>query len=246
MKFRDQAMALRVFIGYDSREPDAYTVAAHSLWRTSGIRAVKLDEPDLRRSGLFTRPVVRFSGRLFDVISGVPQSTEFALTRFLVPILSSSGWALFTDCDVVFMRDVNELLSRADPTKAVMVVQHEHVPSAETKMVDQVQRRYPRKNWSSVMLWNLDHPANKRLTTREVNSWHRDELHLFGWLEDDEIGALQPEWNWLVGEQPKPAAPAIAHFTLGGPFLKQWPGAEHDDIWYEAAAAYLRDRMLPP
>lgn len=226
---------LNVFIGYDSREPDAFTVAALSLLRTSRIHAQALREWEMRRLGVFTRPICYLDGLMVDMISGLHQSTEFSLTRFLVPLLAPGGWALFTDCDVVFLRDVNELVSRADPTKAVMVVQHDHAPSTETKMDGQLQRRYPRKNWSSVMLWNLDHPANKRLTTHEVNTWHRDELHLFGWLDDSEIGKLPPEWNWLVGEQPKPANPAIAHFTLGGPFTPGWPGAEHDEIWLEAA-----------
>ncbi len=229
-------MTLPVYIGFDSREPIAYAVAAATLWRTSRIQAIPLVEPELRERGLFKRPVRSVAARLFDVISGLYQSTEFALTRFLVPTMAPSGWALFTDCDVVFLRDVNELLARADPSKAVMVVKHKHAPSAALKMGTQQQRAYERKNWSSVVLWNVAHPANRALTLDAVNTWHRDALHQFSWLNDNEIGELPTAWNWLVGETPKPADPAIAHFTLGGPFTPGWPGAEHDEIWHEAAA----------
>jgi hypothetical protein len=89
-----------------------------------------------------------------------------------------------------------------------------------------------------VMLWNCDHPANQRLTLQDVNERPGRDLHRFYWLNDSEIGALPPEWNWLVGVQPKPAAPQIAHFTLGGPFTPGWKGAEHDEIWAEAEYAY--------
>lgn len=226
---------LTVYIGHDTRELAAYDAAETSLWRSSRITPIKLDDHQLRVRGLLWRPVDRRGNTVYDITSGIQQSTEFAISRFLVPILCSSGWALFTDCDVVFLRDVHELLSRADPTKAVMVVKHQYRPATVGKMVDQVQREYPRKNWSSVVLWNVDHPANRRLTLHDVNTRHRDYLHQFGWLSDSEIGTLPPEWNWLVGEQPKPESPAIAHFTLGGPFTVGWPGAEHDDLWLNAA-----------
>lgn len=227
-------MTLRVFIGYDPREADAYAVASSSLRRTAGITAEPLIDARLRDRGLLTRPVDR-RGRLHDLVSGADCSTEFANSRFLVPILCQTGWALFTDCDVVFLRDVRDLLHDADPSKAVLVVQHQHQPSGAWKMDGQAQLAYPRKNWSSVMLWNCDHPANRRLSLRDVNERPGRDLHAFYWLHDDEIGALHPDWNWLVGEQPKPERPAIAHFTLGGPFTPGWKGGPHDELWIEAA-----------
>lgn len=99
------------------------------------------------------------------------------------------------------------------------------------KMDGQAQTSYPKKNWSSVVLWNVDHPANKRLSLVDVQERRGFDLHQFYWLADSEIGELPREWNWLVGVQPKPAAPKIAHFTLGGPFLRSWAGAEHDETW---------------
>jgi len=233
---------MRVIIGHDPREQRAYDVAAHSLWRSSHLRAEPLVEQDLRDRGIFTRPVDRRDGRIYDILSGVDQSTAFALTRFLVPILFN-GWVLFTDCDVVFLEDVGTLVG--DPTKAVHVVKHAPRPFVDpTKMDGQVQRDYPRKNWSSVILWNCDHPANRRLTLHDVNTRHRDYLHGFGWLNGNEIGELAPRWNWLIGVEPEPQLPAIAHFTLGGPWLDNWKTREHDDLWQYAHERLLADQAF--
>jgi lipopolysaccharide biosynthesis glycosyltransferase len=226
---------MKAYIGYDPREDAAYRVAAKTLRETSGIEAEPLVEERLRAAGLLWRPVDR-RGRMHDLVSGSDQSTEFAISRFLVPMLCQSGWALFADCDVVFLRDVGALLPLCQPwQKAVYVVKHRHTPADPWKMDGQAQLAYPRKNWSSVMLFNCDHPAHRRLSLHDVNTRPGRDLHAFYWLHDDEIGELSREWNWLVGVQPKPERPAIAHFTLGGPFTPGWKGAEHDDIWMEAA-----------
>lgn len=225
---------MKVFIGYDHREDVAVSVARSSLERTSGLHADLLRADRLHALGLLTRPT-DYRGQDYDLHSNAPASTRFAISRFLVPIICQQGWALFTDCDMVFLRDVRELLSLVDGRHAVYVVKHQHDPVETEKMLGLVQTRYPRKNWSSVMLFNCDHPANQRLSLWDVNHRPGRDLHAFYWLADDEIGELPPEWNWLVGVQPKPEAPAIAHFTLGGPWFPAWPGAEHDDIWWEAA-----------
>lgn len=228
-------MTLTVYLGHDTREEAAFEVATATLWDTSRITPVPLVDEALRSRGLLTRIVDQRDPGLYDLASGRRQSTEFAISRFLVPLLAPPGFALFCDCDVVFLRNVHELLSVADPTKAVQVVKHQLAPSNSSKMVDQVQRDYPRKNWSSVVLWNVDHPANRRLTLHDVNTRHRDYLHGFEWLSDSEIGSLDPAWNWLVNVTPKPPEPAIAHFTLGGPWIPGWDGSAHDEIWLEAA-----------
>lgn len=226
---------MRVFLGHDPREQVAYDVASRTLWGSSSGLAEPLCDDRLRAHGLLWRPVDR-RGRMHDLTSGADQATEFAISRFLVPMLCQSGWALFADCDVVFMRDVREMLPRAIGTdKAVYVVKHDHQPNELWKMDGQSQTAYPRKNWSSVILWDCDHPAHRRLNLHTVNSMPGRWLHAFGWLHDSEIGELPAEWNWLVGVQPKPAEPAIAHYTLGGPWLPGWKDAEHDDIWLKAA-----------
>lgn len=231
----DERTSLRIFIGYDDRERAAYDVARRSAMQF-GCEVVPLYVDRLRAAGLYTRPTDTRDG-MFDLISQRPQSTDFAIARFAVVLLAHDGWCLYTDCDVVFMSSPKNLLDYADPSKAVHVVKHS-LPdrgAADTKMDGQPQVAYPRKNWSSVCLWNCAHPANRRFNLSMLNSWHRDDLHGFRWLHDDEIGDLPPEANWLVGVEPKPAQPLIAHFTLGGPWLPGHVPTPHDDIWLKAS-----------
>jgi hypothetical protein len=230
---------LKTFIGWDRREATAAHVAARTFNARSRTRAEFLCIDRLRETGLLTRLADRRTGdgayMHHDFISDAKASTDFAFSRFLTPILCQEGHALFTDCDVVFLRNPFEMLREIEPGKAVYVVKHEYAPTETVKMDGQPQAAYLRKNWSSVILWDTDHPANRRLTLHDVNSRPGLWLHQFGWLADDEIGALNPAWNWLVNVQPKPANVGIAHFTLGGPFTPGWKGAEHDEIWKDAA-----------
>jgi hypothetical protein len=228
---------VKIYIGHDEREQAAYDVAVRSLAR---VNPALIPEPliasKLAAQGLLMRPSDHRGGQDYDFVSNAPKSTRFAVSRFLVPILCQSGWALFTDCDVVFLRDPEEMFEGIDMSAAaVYVVKHNHVPKQQYKMVNQVQLPYFRKNWSSVMLFNCDHPANHRLTLHDVNHRPGRDLHAFYWLHDNEIGALKPKWNWLVNEQRCPDELGIAHFTNGGPWLEGWHGAEHDDIWLNAA-----------
>lgn len=227
---------LTVYIGFDDREPDAYHVAEKSLRNQTGhsCRPMPLNAERLAAYGLLRRPQDR-RGQTYDIISNAPQSTDFAISRFLVPHIHQQGWALFVDSDVVFLGNPNRLLSFADPSKAVMVVKHPPLTNTETKMDGQAQLLYSRKNWSSVVLWNCGHPANQRLSLHDVNERPGRWLHAFSWLNDAEIGELPEEYNWLVNVRPKPDYPVIAHFTEGGPFTPGWKGAPHDDIWLRAA-----------
>lgn len=231
---------MKVFIGYDTAEPEAYAVAAASLSGRASlpIEIIPLDLTRLAESGLLRRPRDIRGGR-YDILSNAPASTDFAISRFLVPILAQTGWAMFVDCDVVFMSDIADLIPHIDEQYAVMCVQHSYIPASGPKMDGQVQTRYPRKNWSSVMLFNCDHPANRRLSLVDVQERRGFDLHQFYWLNDAEIGALPAEWNWLVGEQPRPANPKIAHFTLGGPFTPGWRGGDFDSLWYEERQRWL-------
>jgi lipopolysaccharide biosynthesis glycosyltransferase len=212
------------WIGYDSREKDAFDVCSFSCQRKSSvplyIRALKHNE--LRHSGLFYREwrVDGQTGRMFDTLDGKPFSTEFAFTRFLVPALQRyKGWALFTDCDILWLGDVAELIGLADDKFAVMVVKHNYAPRSQVKMDGQAQQNYPRKNWSSVILWNCGHEANKKLSAQYVNTAPGWALHGFSWLQDNEIGALPESWNFLVGHSNRSVSPKVMHFTEGGPWF---------------------------
>lgn len=196
---------------------------------------IPLYEDRLRASGMLTRPTDRRGG-IWDFNSNAAASTEFAIARFFVPLLAHSGWCLFADCDVLFMEDPHCLLDYADDSKALLCVKHAEMELQTTKMDGQVQSSYPRKLWSSVVLWNASSEANRRLNLTTLNQWPGRDLHRFGWLADHEIGSLPREANWLVGMQPKPARPIVAHFTTGTPNMPGHENDEHADIWRKAAA----------
>lgn len=223
---------MKIYIGYDPAEIEAYRIAVKTLAGYTNIEPEPLDAERLQASGLLRRQIDK-RGQMYDFPSNAPCSTEFAISRFLVPIICQSGWALFTDCDVVFMANPRNLLAYADPEKAVMVVKHDHHGKGQ-KMGGMEQTDYPRKNWSSVMLFNCDHPANKRLSLIDVNERPGRDLHAFYWLHDSEIGDIPPEWNWLVNVQDRPESPKIAHFTEGGPWIDGWEPADYDELWLEA------------
>lgn len=237
-------MRQAIYIGFDPRETPAFAVAQfsaklHMTHQKIPIRGLVLDE--LREIGIYTRPTstsLRADGSkvLIDHHSAREDydgamSTEFAISRFLVPHLENNGWALFMDCDMLVRCDLSALFALADPAFAVMCVKHDHQSHVQTKMDGQPQTNYFRKNWSSVMLFNCDHPANARLSLDFINNAPGRDLHRFAWLRDEEIGALPPEWNWLAGEQPEPSFPRIVHHTLGSPCLKGYEDAPYADEW---------------
>ena len=209
-------MPFRVFIGYDSKEPVAYHVLSHSLMRHSSIP-------------LAITPLARHT--LNDIHTrerGPYDSTEFAITRFLVPYLSGyEGYSLFLDCDMLCKDDVAWMLpyALAYPDKAVHVVQHHYTPKSERKFLDQPQTTYQRKNWSSVMLFN--NAQCQKLTPAYVNDAPGLDLHQFAWLKDEQIGSLPLEWNWLVGEYEPNEKASLLHYTLGGPWFTNTEWCPH-------------------
>jgi len=232
---------MRVFIGHDEREAEAAEVAAKSLRKvTHGeIEPEFLCMPKLVAQGLLSQRVVdQRDGQDYDLASNAPQSTRFAISRFLTPVICQNGLALFVDADVVFLEDPRNMLWGVTAEHAVGVVQHSQGTVTPYKMVNQVQTSYARKNWSSVMLFNCDHAANRRLSLRDINERPGRDLHAFYWLHDHELGNLARCWNWLVNVEPKPDnGVGVAHFTLGGPWLEGWKGAPHDDMWLAARDA---------
>lgn len=232
-------MKNKVYIGWDTRETVAYDLAKWSIESRSqnvDVQALKL--ADIKH--VFNRPVEWRGKQMWCPISQAPQSTEFATSRFAIPFLTA-GWALFVDCDIVCLADINELFKLADDKYAVMVVKHKQSVSAnEVKMVDQASVYYNRKNWSSVMLINCDHEANQRLTVDDLNAWPGRDLHAFKWLKDEEIGELPLEWNYLVdvSDPDRKSGAKLLHYTLGGPWLEGWQSRASDSDWNLAFERY--------
>lgn len=220
-----------IYVGYDPREEEAFNVAECSILRRSDADTVviplKLNE--LRH--FLWRPIEKKDGRLWCPISEAPMATEFAISRFVIPFLRPAGWAVFMDCDMVCRVDIKELFNLADDKYAVMVVKHNQEKGSTTKMDNQVQTFYSRKNWSSMILWNCSHKSNRFLTTYELNTWPGRDLHAFRWLQDSEIGELPLEWNYLVGVSKKIDNPKIIHYTLGTPNMKEYENCEFAEDW---------------
>ncbi len=221
---------LPVFIGWDQQQEEAWQVCSSSLLELSSlpldIQRIGDCSPGYRRLWHLQRK------QRVDQVDGTPFSTPFSFARFLVPFLSKERLALFMDCDFLIQADVAELVAFADDRFAVQVVKHRHIPREALKMNGVEQTRYERKNWSSLVLWNLRHPSNKFLTLQDVNSKPGWWLHGFRWLKDEEIGELPMEWNYLVGYYPE--QPKALHYTLGGPWFEEHKDGPFAQEWIEA------------
>ena len=212
---------LRIFIGYDPLEAVAFHTLSHSILRRASVPVSIAPVMQSQLRGLYMRP------------RGPTESTEFSLTRFLVPALSEfRGWSVFMDCDMLCRVDIAGLQDEIERQrdKAVLVCKHDYVPRTERKFLDQVQTKYPRKNWSSLMVLNNERCS--ALTAEYVNTASGLDLHRFRWVEDAAIGNLPLEWNWLVGEYERSASAKILHYTLGGPYFDAYRDCEYADEWF--------------
>lgn len=217
---------MKIFIGYDPREETAYQVCRESLARQSStlLNIQPIKQSEMREKNLYWREK--------DALS----STEFSFTRFLVPYLAGyTGWAIFMDCDFLWRGDIAEIEQYIDPAYAACVVKHDYKPKETTKMDGQVQTQYPRKNWSSFVLWNCGHSETRNLSLRMVNERSGLYLHRFNFLSDEFIGELPIKFNYLEGwytkeDEPNPLG---VHFTRGGPWFKDYVDVEYGDEWVE-------------
>ena len=230
----------KIFIGYDPREKVAAILLKHLLLRdtpeTLDIRF--LNKEYLERAGLLYRPYETVNGQMIDSQDQKPFSTEFSFSRFLVPALMQwEGWALFMDCDMFPRTDITEIFKEYDdPDLPLYCVKHKYEPTDKLKMDNQIQSVYPKKNWSSIMLFNCDHELNKDLTPMVVNNKSGAYLQQFKWLPDRDsiIGSIHEEWNWLDGHSPEDLEAKNVHFTTGGPWFKEWKCKRVKDGEYAA------------
>ena len=228
------SLPVAIFIGCDPRERAAANVLIDSLLQHSDrpLSITPLLTPQLEAQGLYWRQ------------RDPRQSTAFSFSRFLVPhLMQYQGWAIFMDCDMLARGDIGQLWELRDDRFAVQCVQHSHVPSETVKFLGEVQSSYPKKNWSSLMLFNCSRCT--ALTPEYVNTASGLELHRFQWLAGDhEIGALPDCWNHLVDvqEPAKAEAAALLHWTLGGPWFKaqRTMGGALAAEWFAARDAAFR------
>jgi len=211
---------IKIVVGFDKRESIAYHTFCQSVIEKSSC------------SVTFTPLALNSLGAYKETHKD--QSNDFIYSRFLTPYLNNfQGWAIFADGDMICRADIRELWDLRDESKALLVVKHNYQTKALKKYLGNKNENYPRKNWSSVILWNCNHPKHKILTPDFIAKQTGAFLHRFTWLEDHEIGEIPLEWNWLAIEYPENKNAKLIHYTLGTPCFKEYKDTDMADIWYE-------------
>jgi hypothetical protein len=212
---------IKIFIGYDPREVIAFHVLSYSIIKNSSIPVEIVP--------IYLKNLRKFYKRKKRILD----STEFSISRFLVPYLSGfKGISLFVDCDFVFKGDIADLLKivKSDPKRALWCVKHNYIPKEKRKFLGEKQLVYNRKNWSSFVIYNNKYC--RKLTPALVEKANGLYLHQFRWTKDSLIGALPKEWNVLIGEQKVPKNFKALHYTKGGPYFKKYRNCEQAKFWF--------------
>jgi lipopolysaccharide biosynthesis glycosyltransferase len=211
---------IKIVIGFDQREAVAYHTFCQSI-----IEHVSIP--------------VSFTPLAINTLKDynethTDKSNDFIYSRFLTPYLNQyQGWAIFADGDMICQADIKELWDLRDESKALLVVKHDYKTKAHQKYLGNTNENYPRKNWSSVILWNCKHPKHQILTPYFIANQSGKYLHRFSWLDDNDIGELPIEWNWLAIEYPENRKAKLIHYTLGTPCFKDYKDTEMSDIWHD-------------
>ena len=218
---------ITIVVGFDQREAIAYHTFTQSIIEKSSL------------------PVF-FIPLALNTLNGFKEnhkdrSNDFIYSRFLTPYLNNfEGWAIFADGDMICQSDIRELWDLRDESKALLVVKHDYLTKANRKYLGNINENYPRKNWSSLILWNCAHPKHSILTPNFISNQSGQFLHRFSWLDDSDIGDLPKEWNWLALEYPINNSAKIIHYTLGTPCFKDYRDTDMSDIWLETHKRVLQ------
>ncbi|HEY7867368.1 MAG TPA: hypothetical protein VIC51_15355 [Psychromonas sp.] len=220
---------LRVFVGFDGEvEPVAYHAFCQSVIEKSSVP-------------------VSFTPLALNTLKDYKEnhtdgSNAFIYSRFLVPYLCDyEGIAIFCDGDMICAGDIAELAeyTNKEPNKAVFVVKHNYKTKHPIKYLGNKNEDYPRKNWSSVIVFNNQH--NKELTLDAVMNNDGKYLHRFSWLDDNQIGELPIEWNYLESEYENKDNIKLIHYTIGTPCFEGYEDTPNAYKWWDVYA-----RMVYP
>lgn len=227
--------SLDIYIGFNSSnygQQLAYEVCKRSLLHHNpNLKIHKLVKKELEDKGIFNR-------------TDNTGSTEFTYTRFLVPYLNNyEGYALFCDSDFLWQCNIKELFDSCiyeiddfdtlvENDFTVACVKHEYQQcNGSTKMNGLSQEWYPRKNWSSLMLFNCN--KCKNLTPLAINSNTPKYLHRMEWCTNNQILSIDKSYNYLVdyyGDLKDDDIKAL-HFTDGGPWHPGYEDCLFADQW---------------
>lgn len=209
---------INMIVGFDQREAIAYHTFTQSIIEKSSV--------PVSFTPLAINSLKNYKENHTD------RSNDFVYSRFLTPYLNNfQGWSIFADGDMICQADIKELWDLQDESKAVLVVKHNYQTKQNIKYLGNMNENYPKKNWSSLILWNCGHPKHKILTPEFISNQSGKYLHRFSWLDEEDIGELPIEWNWLAIEYPINASAKIIHYTLGTPCFKNYKDTDMAEIW---------------
>ena len=222
-------------VGFDQREAVAYHTFVQSVLEKSSI--------PVRFMPLNSKSLIDYDEAHTD------GSNDFIYTRFLVPYLMNfKGWAIYADGDMVCLDDIKNLWDQRDSKYAVMVVKHKYKTKIKNKYWGNKNEDYPRKNWSSLILWNCNHPSHKVLVPEFIKKQTGAFLHRFSWIGDTEIGEINKEWNWLAMEYPEQKDINLIHYTIGTPCFKEYENTSLSSYWKESfmnsLTGYFKKNLL--
>ena len=220
-----------LYIGYDSSQNDAYSVCKYSIEKKSNININKLDLNELKSKNIYFR-------------EDNTGSTEFTYTRFLVPYLNNyKGWALFCDSDFLWFCDPIEIFHEYINDKySVLCVKHDYLNcNGNTKMDGKKQEWYPKKNWSSLMLFNCNHPdIINNLNLENINTKSPQWLHRMEWTSEENIGEIDKKYNYLINYYFDNNFKAL-HYTDGGPWHENYKNCEFATEWNNFYNEYINE-----
>ena len=212
---------LSIYVGYDSRHGELANEAALCIqyaikqsWGSGDINDMFKDwNPEVKL--LDVSKIAEYTREYAN------QSTEFTYSRFLIPYLENyEGFSIFVDDDYFFAKSPLPFFHFLNPDDAVACVEYDFDKVSETKFNGEKNVAYPKKLWSSFMIFNNAHEDCKKLTPEVVNTESGKYLHQFEWT--DKVSMIPERWFITEGTdtlKTKPRAYSI-HFTRGGPWIE--------------------------
>ena len=231
-----------IYIGFDSSnygQQIAWEICKKSILKNcsdiSKINIIKLEKKKLIEHGIFKR-------------TDKDGATEFTYTRFFVPYLNNyKGHAIFVDSDFLWECDILELFENyISDNSAVSCVKHAYTNcNGKSKMDGKPQEWYPKKNWSSLMIFNCQHSnVIKNLTLENVNTKTAKWLHRMEWCqeENNEIMEIPKEYNYLVDYYNNGNIKAL-HYTDGGPWHPGYENVTFGDRWLKYLSEEEKEKI---
>ena len=210
-----------IVVGFDEREAIAYHTFTQSVIQKTSLPTRFLP---LNIKSLSSYTETHKDG-----------SNDFIYSRFLVPYLMNfKGWAIYADGDMVCLEDIKKLWDLRNDKYAVQLVKHDYKTKIKKKYFGNKNEDYPRKNWSSLILWNCNHPSHKVLTPEFIKKQTGAFLHRFSWIGNTEIGEINKEWNWLALEYEEKKDINLIHYTIGTPCFKEYENTSLSSYWKDA------------